>query len=188
MTNHWSGLGDIRVKGVYTGLTDDMSTGLTFGLKLPTGDFSHEDARHSIDRDSEIGTGSTDALLGIYHRGNFGDESDWSWFAQAQTDLPMLAVDGYRRGFQFDTSARASYHGFKIGELGISPIAQIIGNIKTRDQGAAAAPDGASGYERVMIAPALEFSYDRFVAYGEVDVRCSTTSTATSSRRRPSSS
>ena len=57
--NH-SALGDIRIKGVYSGFSDDMSTGLTFGLKLATGDFTYP----NFDRDTEIGTGSTDLLLG----------------------------------------------------------------------------------------------------------------------------
>ena len=32
-----SSLGDIRVEGVYTGFSEDLSTGLTFGFKLPVG-------------------------------------------------------------------------------------------------------------------------------------------------------
>ena len=32
--------GDVRLMGMYTGLSEDMSTGLQFGLKLPTGAFN----------------------------------------------------------------------------------------------------------------------------------------------------
>ena len=54
--NHGS-IGDVRLMGVYTGFSDDMSTG-TYGsgVKLPTGDYNFP----GFDRDTEIGTGSTD--------------------------------------------------------------------------------------------------------------------------------
>ena len=61
---NWASLGDIRVEGIYTGFSPDMSTGINFGFKLPTGDYTHNDAFGDIDRDSELGTGSTDILLG----------------------------------------------------------------------------------------------------------------------------
>ena len=57
---HYSSLGDLRFTGVYSGFADDMCTGLTFGFKLPTGDYTVP----GPDRDNQIGTGSTDTLLG----------------------------------------------------------------------------------------------------------------------------
>src|SRR5450631_4129431 len=33
----WSSLGDIRVEGIYTGFAADLSTGVSFGFKLSTG-------------------------------------------------------------------------------------------------------------------------------------------------------
>ena len=44
VSQHWSSLGDLRVNGIYTGFSPDLSTGVTFGLKLPTGNYSHNDA------------------------------------------------------------------------------------------------------------------------------------------------
>ncbi len=73
--NH-EALGDIRVMGMYTGLFADMSTGIQFGLKLPTGPFK----RISNDRDTQIGSGTTDWLLGAYQ---MGLENGWGWYAQA---------------------------------------------------------------------------------------------------------
>ena len=58
-------LGDVRLMGVYTGLSGDLSTGLQLGVKLPTGDWRYG----GFDRDTEIGAGSTDILIGGYHRG-----------------------------------------------------------------------------------------------------------------------
>ena len=57
-------IGDVRVKGVYTGFSADMSTGLTFGLKLASGDHSYA----NFDPDTQIGSGSTDLLLGAIIR------------------------------------------------------------------------------------------------------------------------
>ena len=67
-------LGDIRLRGIYTGMSDTMSTGVTFGLKLPTGDRKYA----GFDRDTQIGTGSLDLLLGLYHLGTLTDDNLWS--------------------------------------------------------------------------------------------------------------
>jgi hypothetical protein len=40
ITRQWSQLGDIRLRGIYTGLSPDLSAGLTLGVKLPTGSFT----------------------------------------------------------------------------------------------------------------------------------------------------
>ncbi len=42
-----------------------MSSGLSLGVKLPTGDWTYP----NFDRDTSIGTGTTDLLLGGYHLG-----------------------------------------------------------------------------------------------------------------------
>ncbi len=43
-----SALGDIRIEGMYTGFSDDMSTGVRFGVKLASGDFTYS----NFDRDT----------------------------------------------------------------------------------------------------------------------------------------
>ena len=58
-------LGDAEVMGMYTGFFKDMSTGVIFGLKLPTGVYTAT----GFDRDTQIGSGSTDLILGFFHRG-----------------------------------------------------------------------------------------------------------------------
>ena len=47
---------------MYTGFFKDMSTGVIFGLKLPTGTYTAP----GLDRDTQIGSGSTDLMLGGY--------------------------------------------------------------------------------------------------------------------------
>ena len=35
MSHNWSGFGDVRIQGIYTGFFADQSAGVTLGLKLP---------------------------------------------------------------------------------------------------------------------------------------------------------
>src|SRR5882724_3490738 len=75
-----SSIGDIRLKGIYTGFSEDLSSGLTFGLRLPTGSYKYE----HFDPDVEIGSGSTDLLLGGYHMGLVPALPHWDWFTNAE--------------------------------------------------------------------------------------------------------
>ena len=70
--------GDIRLMGVYSGSPADMSTGLVFGVKLPTGDHNYP----NFDADVEIGSGSTDLLIGSYHSGSLTADRSFSYFTQ----------------------------------------------------------------------------------------------------------
>ena len=175
---NWGDLGDIRVQGIYTGFSEDLSTGITFGLKLPTGNYTYNDAAGDVDRDTEIGTGSTDLLLGAFHRGKLTRDNKWTWFAQAQLDLPMLTRDEYRPGLEVDGALGIYYSGWSIGRLNITPVAQVIGSERTSDTGAEAAggalddPAGgvASGYQRVLLSPGIEFQIHPVSIYADVEI------------------
>ena len=111
--NH-SAFGDIRIKGIYSGFSPDMSSGVTFGLKLAiTGDYRFT----GFDRDTAIGSGSTDLLLGAYHMGNLGGK--WNWFANAQLDQPVLTQDQDRPGSEADAVTGVYYNGWHIGSVKI---------------------------------------------------------------------
>ena len=152
-TQNWSQFGDLRVRGIYTGFFEDMSAGVTFGLKLPTG--SHTFDSDFVDRDSQIGTGSTDILLGGFYRGNLIKDKQWDWFAQLQLDVPTLIQSAYRPGIELDTAAGIDYSGFKLGRVRISPVAQVIFSERTSDSGAAAM-SADTGYQRIMLSPGIE--------------------------------
>jgi hypothetical protein len=130
---NWFSPGDLRIKAIYTGFSPDLSSGLTLGLRLPTGSFAHEDAFDDVDRDSQIGSGSTDVLLGGFHRGNIGQNRKLDWFAQAEADLPVLTQGDYRPGFEVDAAAGIDYNAFSFGRLGIVPLAQVIASERTKD-------------------------------------------------------
>ena len=87
-SRNWSQFGDLRLEGIYTGFFADQSVGVTFGVKLPTGSYSRN--ADIVDRDTQIGTGSTDLLLGGFYRGNITQDEKWDWFAQGVLDVPVL--------------------------------------------------------------------------------------------------
>jgi hypothetical protein len=181
-TIKWNAFGDTRVHALYTGFAGDLSSGLDFGLKLPTGNFTHNDQWGDVDRDSQIGTGSTDLLLGGYHRGHLDTAGNWNWFAQGELDVPLLTQDQYRPGLEFDSDAGIDYQGFSLGRVHISPLAQVLFSYRSSDGGASASggvndsappailgrPD--SGYERVLLSPGIEFHIHPVVVYADVEV------------------
>jgi hypothetical protein len=166
VSKNWTGLGDIRLKGIYTGFSEDLSSGLTFGVKLPTGSDSHDP--DVVDRDTQIGTGSTDLLLGAFHRARFRN-SNWSWFGQAELDLPLLKTGNYRPGIEGDAAVGVYYDGLALGRVKISPVAQVIGSWRGRDNGADANP-GDSGYQRVLLSPGIEFHLHPVKIYADVEI------------------
>ncbi len=170
VTVNFSGIGDIRLEGIYTGFSPDLSAGLIFGLKLPTGSYTKEDVYDDVDRDSEIGSGSTDLLVGGYKRFDIGSGSDWSGFTQALLDVPTLTQVQYRPGTEFDLSVGAYYNGLRIGRLKISPIGQLKLSARSQDTGANSANPVASGFVRVLAAPGLELDMHPFKVYSDVEL------------------
>jgi hypothetical protein len=167
VSRNWSQLGDIRIRGIYTGLFEDMSAGLTFGLKLPTGDYTFDS--DVVDRDSELGTGSTDLLLGGFYRHGLLSQDHLEWFAQLELDVPLLISDAYRPGIELDTAAGIDYRGFALGGVRISPLAQVIFSERTSDSGANSASPVASGYQRIMLSPGIEFHIHPVKIYADAE-------------------
>ena len=165
-SHHWSQLGDIRLEGIYSGFFADLSAGVTFGLKLPTGSYTEEP--DFVDRDTQIGTGSTDILLGGFYRGNITKDEKWDWFAQLQLDVPVLIQAGYRPGIELNTAAGIDYKGFSLGRMRISPVAQAIFSERTSDSGSAANPDN-SGYQRILLSPGIEFHIHPVKIYADAE-------------------
>lgn len=110
-TVHHDGIGDARVSVKYTGFSADRSSGIEAGLKLPTGAYD----THGFDRDTDLGTGTTDVLLGAYHLANFGGEAQWTGFARAQLSYALAERAGYRPGNEADAILGVSYAGWSFG-------------------------------------------------------------------------
>ena len=170
VTNNWGDLGDIRIEGIYTGFTSDQSLGVTAGLKLPTGNYTHNDAYDDIDRDTEIGTGSTDLLLGGFYHHRVTRDDRWRWFAQVALDLPLFTRDDYCPGYEIDGSVGIYYNAWTIRGVKIRPIAQVIALQHGRDSGANSAQPPASGYQRVLLSPGIEIDMHPIVLNAQVDL------------------
>jgi hypothetical protein len=165
-SHSWSGLGDIRLQALYTGFSADLSSGLNFGVKLPTGGFHADSAL--VDRDTQIGAGSADLLLGGFHRDQIGRSVNWEWFSQLQLDVPTIIQENYRPGLELGAAGGVDYTGFSIGRARIIPLAQVIVSARTSDSGAAADP-GNTGYERILLSPGLEVHIHPFDIYADAE-------------------
>jgi len=164
-------IGDIEIMGMYTGFFKDMSTGIMFGVKLPSGTFTAP----GLDRDNQIGSGSTDLLLGAFHRGLLTGDNAWQYFGQFLLRRPFLyqaaadpqgffdgnpgVVQNYFPGYQIDGAAGIVYNNLYhvLGLDKITPLAQVIVSDRSRDTGTGADPYN-SGFDRVMLSPGVEFT------------------------------
>ncbi|HUD45196.1 MAG TPA: hypothetical protein VMR33_00115 [Candidatus Baltobacteraceae bacterium] len=178
----WSTIGDVRLEGIYTGFFPDMSAGVTFGLKLPTGNDNH-DLPGILDRDTELGTGSTDILLGGFYRHTLNRITPGLyWFAQAQLDVPVLTQGGYRPGVELDASLGLYYQSLSIGKVKITPVAQVIPSYRSKDTGSWASggvndpginpsdpTEVDSGYHRMLLSPGIEFDIHPVMIYADAE-------------------
>jgi hypothetical protein len=167
VSRSWSQFGDIRLTGIYTGFFADLAAGVTFGVKLPTG--SHTFAADVVDRDTQLGTGSTDLLLGGFERGHLTQDNQWEWFAQLQLDVPALIQSEYRPGLEVDTAAGIDYQGIAFGRVQVTPLAQVIFSERTSDSGAQSASPMASGYQRLLLSPGIEFHIPPVKIYADAE-------------------
>jgi len=157
-----SAMGDIRIRGIYSGFSPSMASGLTFGIRLPTGDYTYP----NFDPDTEIGSGSTDLLLGGYHMGEIPN-SNWNWFLTGEGDQPMLHYSGYSPGTEIDAVVGGYYDGWNVGAIKIAPLGEIVGSYRWSDSGTLAdAPD--SGFKRILLTPGIEIDTQRFKIYADV--------------------
>jgi hypothetical protein len=157
-------IGDIRIKGIYSGFSPDMSTALTFGLKLANGDHGYP----NFDADTQIGSGSTDVLLGAYHLGRISADNRWTYFLQGQWDQPVAHESNYRPGAEGVAMVGVYYEGWATaGGLKFSPIGQLRAVYRRPDSGADAMPDD-TGYSRILVSPGLELARGGVKVYADV--------------------
>ncbi|MBF0457294.1 MAG: TonB-dependent receptor [Nitrospirae bacterium] len=99
-----SGPGDIKVIGRYQGFTPECNLGILFGFKLPTGRYTMTGTSTDptapgpvpIDRGLQPGSGTTDAILGIYYTDTITQSFDY--FAQATLQAALNSTEQYRPG------------------------------------------------------------------------------------------
>ena len=172
-TGKLTDLGDLQLTAMYTGLSEDMSTGLSFGLKLPTGNYTGPNGPlggAEFDRDSLPGTGSTDLMFGGYHIGGLNSDNSLAYFVQARYQFAVLTRNDYRPGNELDGAVGLTYDFGEQGPLTkVAPMLQIIGSYREHDTGANADPLN-SGYKRLLVAPGIELRLGKARLYGDVEL------------------
>lgn len=136
-TSDTRSIGDLRVVARYQGLSPDAGFGLQFGIKLPTGSFKQSfvagpQAGELLDRGLQLGTGTTDALLGVYKFGNLGESL--SYFAQAMAQVALDARDQFRPGNSVNVNLGLRY----MGMARVTPQLQLNLHSERRESGALA--------------------------------------------------
>jgi hypothetical protein len=166
-------LGDVRVMARRRlGTTENAAassiatTGINFGLKLPTGRIDvKNDEGELAERSLQPGSGTTDAVLGGYYSQHLPLRS-LSWFGQALAQLPLDSKDEYRPGNRLSLDAGVRYEaGDRLGLL-----LQLNMLLKGRDHGAEAEPEDTGGTS-VLLSPGVSYAFTRSLqAYGFVQL------------------
>jgi hypothetical protein len=165
ITSSSKGIGDLRVTGRYQGLSADRSSGITFGLKLPTGETNDTFNDGSpLDRGLQLGTGTTDLLLGGYYFGSIN--RDWDYFAQATVQIALNKHNDFRPGNGLNATAGVRYMGFE----SFIPQLQFNTRIEKRESGAEADVDN-SGATLIYISPGVTVPINKTVqAFGFIQL------------------
>lgn len=128
-TSSDSGIGDIRIIGRYTGFSPARTSGLIAGVKLPTGSTGASftggaSAGFALDPGLQLGTGSTDIILGAYTSGLI---SKYGWFVQGTAQRAIKTANDmlgnpYRPGDTYSLNTGIRYAGFGAK---VSPMLQL---------------------------------------------------------------
>jgi hypothetical protein len=172
-TGHITDIGDLQIVGTYSGFSPDMSTGLSFGVKLPTGNYTGPTGPlggPEFDRDSLPGTGSTDLIVGAYHAGKLNAGGSLNYFLQARYQFAIATRDQYRPGNELDTAAGITYNLGAVGPVTkVAPVLQLINSYRLHDTGDNADPLN-SGYERLLIAPGIDLRVNKVHLSADVEI------------------
>ena len=150
------GLGDVRVLGRYQGFFAERSFGVQAGLKLATGKTAQTfdagaQAGQPLDRGLQLGTGTTDLLLGFYAFASLA--ADWGVFGQVLVQKPLGGKDGFRPGEGVNANLGVRYTGF----ASLTPHLQVNVRAEGRESGVNA--DAAnSGATLAYLSPGLTFN------------------------------
>ncbi len=163
-------VGDAKLTAIYSGLQDDMSFGLIAGAKLPTGDYKNS----KLSASQEIGTGSTDAIIGAYKVFNFDFDQSFKVFSQANFQKVILSKKEFVPGQEFSANLGTAYqiNGNFLGKNlakfmpQINPILQASLISKARDHGGNADKTN-TGYSQIFISPAIEVNFKNIRTYFE---------------------
>ena len=146
-----NGFGDMKIIGRYFGFAEQKDWGIQFGVKLPTGSnnqtaVGNNGSTVAVDPGLQLGTGSTDAIIGVYKFGIIPKTEDWGYFGNVQyqatvkpTNVPsniaaLSAGNSYRPGNALNINVGTNYQGWDKWV----PTFQFNYLYKTADSGTAA--------------------------------------------------
>jgi hypothetical protein len=149
-----SGLGDVRLIGRYYGFSSGGNFGVQLGLKFASGQTSQvgNDGVTPVDPGLQLGTGTTDAIIGAYYFDNLNQNWDYFVQAQFQSALKSSTMNGlsFRPGDSVNLTGGLRYHGFE----SMTPMVQFNARKVNTDSGDAA-DTYATGGTLVYLTPGL---------------------------------
>jgi len=154
-----SGIGDLRVVGRWSGFAAQRSSGMMFGLKLPTGNSTDTFASgprqgEIVDRGLQLGSGTVDAIFGAY---NFGAlAADWGYFAQATLQVPLDSHQGFKPGVGVNANLGLRY----TASDKLVPQLQVNARVEKREQGVNADVEN-SGATLIYLSPGVSWNINR---------------------------
>ncbi len=168
---HLDGIGDVRALVRYN-LPQELGAGHQFGLigglKLPTGDFDEENSNGApAERSLQLGTGTTDLILGGYVSRPFELNSRLAnGFLQAQVQQPLNSRDHFRPGWIFSLDSGLSYSATDR----IQALAQLNMQWRGREDGANSEHDDSGG-TLIQLSPGVAFAASQAInLYGFVQL------------------
>lgn len=153
-------VGDVQAIGRYTFYHGNGDAGVRFGLKLPTGSTGQKNGDGSkAERSLQPGSGSTDAILGLYYSRRV---DALAWFVQGNWQQTLQDRADFRPGRQLSADVGLSYAVTPDWSL----MLQLNALHKSHDAGLnAEAAD--SGSTQVFLSPGVSYRATRDVSlYG----------------------
>ncbi|HUP94428.1 MAG TPA: transporter [Burkholderiales bacterium] len=152
-------VGDTRVLGRRQWMRENTEKqqlsffGLSFGLKLPTGDFDVRNAAGALaERSLQPGTGTTDLLLGAFYSHVVPAFSS-SWFVQTLWQTPLDYRADYRSGRRLSLDVGYRYEA--TDRIGL--MLQLNTLYRSRDAGRESEPDDTGG-RFVYLSPGVSYA------------------------------
>ena len=168
----FAALGDVRLTGRYQFAPrqdgDRQSVwGLNFGVKLPTGKIDEANDQGQVaERSLQPGTGSTDAMLGVYYSRNL-PLNNVSWFAQAAYQDAVKEKDDYKPGDRLMLDLGLRYEGG--GSL--ATMLQLNYLRRGKDSGRNADQPDDTGGDFLYLSPGASWNFTKALQlYGFVQV------------------
>ena len=165
-------LGDAKLIGRYL-INDKHNLGILAGLKFATGSHSlmgtSTDLSYpvgtsaAIDRGLQPGTGTTDAIAGLYYFHSLTRMSNI--FTQLMYQSALNSSDSYRPGDVYNVNIGVNYTGFK----NIIPKLQMNVKYQNHDTGDNADPINTGGF-LTYLTPGVMVNFDKVTLYSSVQI------------------